>query len=73
MTTVEDASWRRVEGMIKAYLREEKNCTLNWIYGQITKAHSIEEAKDVISKRREDFIEINKQRFYQLLAKLEIE
>ena len=73
MTAIEDASWRRVEGMIEAYLREKPECTLNWRYGQITKAHSIEEAKDVISKRREYFIKINKERFYQLLDRLGIE
>lgn len=73
MTAIEDASWRRVEGMIEAYLREKPKCTLNWRYGQITKAHSIEEAKDVIYKRRKYFIKINKERFYQLLDRLGIE
>lgn len=51
MATVETISWRRVDGMIEAYLMEKPNCSMNWIHGQIIKAHNIEEARDVISKR----------------------
>ncbi|NOZ77254.1 MAG: hypothetical protein GXO65_06255 [Euryarchaeota archaeon] len=68
--SIDEWSRRRVEGMIRAYL--EGRQSLNWIYGQITKAHTIEEAFYVIKENKKWFMDINKEKLEELANKLDI-
>jgi len=52
-TSVEVASYRRVRGMIEAWL--EGRVTDNYIVGQILKAHNLEEAERVINDNESYF------------------
>ena len=66
-----DASLERVKGMIEAYLLGKRQCNLNWIYGQITKAHSVDEASIIIARYKTAFERTNNEAFRLLLEKLE--
>jgi len=67
-----DASLSRVLGMIEAFLKGKQNCTMNWIYGQITKAHNLDEARIVINAFDTDLGAINPEKWSQLRNRLGI-
>ena len=67
-----DASLKRVFGMIKAFLIGKKGCTMNWIYGQITKAHNLDEARIVFSAFEDELVAINREKLNQLQSRLSI-
>lgn len=72
VTIYSNASLKRVLGMIFAYLEGKKNCTLNWITGQITKAHSLEEAEVVLAAFHDEFTKTNVEKFQMLKTKLSL-
>ncbi len=61
-----NASLSRVLGMTEAYLQGKQNCTTNWIIGQITKAHNLEEARLVFTAFDSELTTLNSAKFSQL-------
>lgn len=61
-----NASLSRILGMTEAYLQVKQNCTTNWIVGQITKAHDLEEAKLVFTAFDSELAALNSAKFNQL-------
>lgn len=52
--------------MTEAYLQGKQNCTTNWIMGQITKAHNLEEARLVFAAFDDELTALNPVKFSQL-------
>ena len=64
-----DPNLNRILGIFHAYIRKN-NVSLNWVYGQITKAHNLIDAKKVFDAFENELASINFKRTGEVKRKL---
>ncbi len=64
-----DPNLNRILGIFHAYIRKN-NVSLNWVWGQITKAHNLIDAKKVFDAFENELASINFERTEEVKRKL---
>ncbi len=68
VTTAEEASYSRVEGIVLARLMNKQSLT--WAYNSLVKDHEPEEIRSVFQENWDHFSKLNRPALFELASKL---